>query len=459
MHRTTSRTIPVVTADGAGVVSHAGTVLLGEMADRVGLTAAFSEALDGVRVRRSGHDPGRVLVDVAVAIADGAETISDVQALADQPGLHGLVASTATVWRVLDGVDADRLDELRLARARARERAWTARGELTGVELPPARAAGREMPFAVIDIDATLVTAHSEKEGTAGNFKGGFGFHPIGAWLDNTGEALAAILRPGNAGSNTAADHIAVLDLALAQLPDAHRAKPTLVRVDGAGFSHALIAHLADAGLQYSVGFPTNSAVRAAIEMVPAWVWRPAVDAIGGVRDGADIAEITELLSLGGWPGGMRVIVRRERPHPGAQLDAFEERDGYRYQAVCTNTAHGQLQFLEARHRAHARVEDRIRCGKDTGIGRFPSRVQAINAAWLELSLVAADLLAFTQTMLLDGELARAEPKKLRYRLLHTAARITRGQRRVFLRLAKNWPWALALARAFTRLRLIPLPT
>jgi hypothetical protein len=400
-----------------------------------------------------------VLSWVAVAIADGAETISDVQALADQPALHGPVASTATIWRVLDGVDADLLDGLRLARASVRERAWAARGELTGAELPPARAAGRDLNYAVIDIDATLVTAHSDKEGAAGNFKGGWGYHPIGAWLDNTGEALAAILRPGNSGSNTAADHIAVLDLALAQLPDAHRGKPILIRVDGAGFSHSLIEHLAASGLGYSVGFPTNGSVRAAIGLIPAWVWRPAVDAVGGVRDGADVAEITGLLTLGGWPAGMRVIVRRERPHPGAQLDAFEERDGYRYQAVCTNTPSGSIQFLEARHRAHARVEDRIRCGKDTGIGRFPSRVQAINAAWLETSLIAMDLLAWAQTMLLDDpELARAEPKKLRYRLLHTAARITHGQRRIYLRLAKNWPWALALARAFTRLRLIPLP-
>ena len=263
---------------------------------------------------------------MAVAIADGAETISDVQALADQPALHGPVASTATIWRVLDGVDADLLDGLRLARASVRERAWAARGELTGAELPPARAAGRDLNYAVIDIDATLVTAHSDKEGAAGNFKGGWGYHPIGAWLDNTGEALAAILRPGNSGSNTAADHIAVLDLALAQLPDAHRGKPILIRVDGAGFSHSLIEHLAASGLGYSVGFPTNGSVRAAIGLIPAWVWRPAVDAVGGVRDGADVAEITGLLTLGGWPAGMRVIVRRERPHPGAQLDAFEAR-------------------------------------------------------------------------------------------------------------------------------------
>jgi len=449
----------VVSADGAGVVSHAGTVLLSEVADRFGLTAAFSEATDGLRRRRSGHDPGRVLVDVAVAIADGAETISDVQALADQPDLRGPVASTATIWRVLEGVDAGVLGRLRTARAIARERAWAARAELTGTELPPARAAGRDLDYAVIDIDATLVTAHSDKQGAAGNFKGGFGYHPIGAWLDNTGEALAAILRPGNAGSNTAADHVAVLDLAVAQLPDAHRAKPILVRVDGAGFSHALIEHLQAAGLDYSVGFPTSSAVREAIGLIPAWAWRPAVDPEGGCRDGADVTEITGMLTLRGWPTGMRVILRRERPHPGAQLDAVEERDGYRYQAIATNTGRGPIQFLEARHRAHARVEDRIRTGKNTGIGRLPSRVMAINAAWLETSLTAADLLAFTQTMLLDGELAKAEPKKLRYRLLHTAARITRGQRRIHLRLAKNWPWALALARAFTRLRLIPLPT
>ncbi len=460
MQTITPKAYPIVTADGAGVVSHVGTALLSEVADRVGLTAACSDALDGLRQRRSGHDPGRVLVDVAVAIADGAETITDVQALRDQPDVHGTVASTATIWRVLDGVDADVLADLRLARARARQRAWAARGELTGTELPPAHAAGRELDYAVIDMDATLVTAHSEKEGAAGNFKGGFGFHLLLAYLDNTGEALAGMLRPGNAGSNTATDHLTVLDRALAQLPEAHRAKRTLVRVDGAGYSHALIDHLQRAGLEYSVGFPTNAAVRAAIEQVPEWVWCPAVEAAGGVRDGADLAEITDLLNLSGWPGGLRVIVRRERPHPGAQLHAFEERDGYRYQAVATNTTRGQLQLIEARHRAHARVEDRIRCGKDTGIGRFPSRVLAINAAWLELSLAAADLLAWAQTMLLTDnvELAKAEPKKLRYRLLHTAARITRGQRKVYLRLTKNWPWALALARAFSRLRLIPLP-
>jgi len=196
---------------------------------------------------------------------------------------------------------------------------------------------------------------------------------------------------------------------------------------------------------------------------MPAWAWQAACNADGDLREHADVIEITDVLDLSRWAKhcpGMRVIVRRELPHPGATLDAFEIRDGYRYQAFTTNTRRGQLAFLEARHRAHARVEDRIRTGKDTGLGHLPSRHQNINEVWVELALIAADLLALAQSMLLTDQpdLHRAEPKTLRYRLLHTAARITRGQRKVFLRLAEHWPWALALAGAFRRLRQIPLP-
>ena len=217
----------------------------------------------------------------------------------------------------------------------------------------------------VIDLDATLVTAHSDKEGAAGNFKGGFGHHPLGAWLDNTGEALAAVLRPGNAGSNTAAEHLVVLDRALTQLPDRwrHSGTPILVRADGAGYSHALIAAMSVQGLDFSVGYPVTEAVREAITAVPAWAWQSACNADGGRREHADVVEVTGLLDLGRWHTtcpGMRVIVRRELPHPGATLDAFEIRDGFRYQAFTTNTGRGQRAFLEARHRAHARVEDRI---------------------------------------------------------------------------------------------------
>jgi len=226
----------VVTTDGTGVVSHAGTVLLAELADRIGLTAALGGATDSSRERRSGYDPGRVLVDVAVAIADGAVSISDVQALADQegrPGPAGSVASTSTIWRVLADIanSPGMLAAIRQARAEARDRAWLARGELTGTELAGSRAAGKRIGQVVIDLDVTLVTAHSDKEGAKGNFKGGFGYHPLGAWVDNTNEALAAVLRPGNAGSNTAADHLTVVDWALSQLPDRWRGKPIPIRV------------------------------------------------------------------------------------------------------------------------------------------------------------------------------------------------------------------------------------
>jgi hypothetical protein len=315
VHRTTSRTQPVVTCDGTGVVSHAGTVLLAELADRIGLSAALSEVTDRLRERRSGHDPGRVLVDVAVAIADGAVTISDVQALADQQGLHGpagSVASTSTIWRVLSGVanTPGMLAAVRQARAQARDRAWLARGELTGIELPGFRAAGKTIAHVVIDLDATLVIAHSDKEGARGNFKGGFGYHPLGAWLDNTNEALAAVLRPGNAGSNTAADHLTVVDAALAQLPDRWRDKPILIRADGAGYSHALIASLSQQGLEFSVGYPVTDAVRNAISKMPAWAWQVACNTDGDLREHADVVEITDVLDLSRWTKhcpGMRV--------------------------------------------------------------------------------------------------------------------------------------------------------
>ena len=461
MKRTRSRRpLPVVTVDGKGVVSHAGTALLRELADRVGLTGGFSSVLARSRHRGGGHDPGQVAADLVVMIADVGEVISDLRSLADQELLHGQVASTATAWRVLDGVDENVLGELRRTRAAARERAWAARGELAGAELPGSRVANRVIDHTVIDLDATLIEAHSDKNTAAPHYKGGFGFHPLLAYLDNTGEALAGMLRPGNAAAHDAADHVRVLELALAQLPESWRAKPILIRTDTAGASHRLVNECTAAGLEYSIGFPVTEAVRTAISRSPRRAWTPAIDAAGDPRDGADVVEITGLLTLTGWPEDMRVLVRRERPHPGAQLSVFEERDGWRYQAFITNTRAGQLAFLDARHRAHARVEDRIRTSKSCGLGKFPSQLAHVNAAWLELALAAADLLAWLRTGLLAGEpdLARAEPRLLRYRLLHVAARITRGARRVWLRLAEHWPWTLALARAFDRLRQIPMP-
>jgi hypothetical protein len=453
----------VVAGGGRGVVSHAGTRLLADLADATGLTERFGEALCSLRQRRGRHDPGRVAVDVAVMLADGGEAIADLAVLRNQPGLFGAVASDATVWRVLDDIDAAALQRLRLARAAAREVAWAQRVETYG-GLPVSTAIGEPIPGLVLDVDASIVVCHSEKESAAPTWKHTFGYHPLFCFLDATGEALAGLLRPGNAGSNTTADHIAVLDLALAQIPDQYRyGTPILIRSDSAGCTHGLLAHirsLREHGMDtaFSVGMAITEDVREAIVKVRQWV--PAIGANGQLRDGAQIAEITGLVPDDGYPAGTRFIVRREIPHPGAQLTLFDTIEGFRHQVMATDTppGHGSIQYLEARHRAHARVEDRIRCGKDTGFGRFPSRVFAINAAWLELALTGIDLLAWTKTLLLQGELATAEPKKLRYRLLHVAARTTRTGRRTWLRIAENWPWATELVTAFTRLAALPRP-
>jgi hypothetical protein len=465
---TTTRPKITATADGEGVVSHVGSRLLADVADRTTLTAQLSAALGGLGKPRARHDPGRVLVDMAVAVADGATTISDVAVLADQAALFGAVASDSTCWRLLDHLDTGQLGAVGSCRDTTREVVWGQRAELTGEPFPAARAAGRDLPGLVIDLDASIVVCHSEKEQAAATFKKTFGYHPLLAFCDNTGEFLAAQLRKVNAGSNTAADHITVLDAALAQLPDTHRyGTAVLIRADGAGGTKEFLTHirgLRDSAVscEFSVGWAITERERAAITAIPKTVWADAVDADGSHRDGAGLAEITGVLPAGclaGYPAWTRVIVRRERPHPGAQLDAFEERDGWRYTAFATDTAFGQLAHLDARHRAHARVEDRIRCAKDTGLDHFPSRSFAINAAWLTVVMLAVDLIAWTQHLLLHGHLARAEPKTLRYRLLHVAARLTRGQRRCWLRIQRTWPWAGDLAAAFARLAVLPTPT
>ncbi|MFJ2866787.1 IS1380 family transposase [Kitasatospora sp. NPDC087314] len=465
MHTTGSRPRLVVSTDGRGVVSHAGSRLLADLAEATGLTHAFGDALRRLRPRGTGHDPGRIAADLAVMLADGGEAIADLALLRDQPEVFGPVASTPTAWRLLAGIDPTVLGALRAARATAREIAWLRAGE-TRDGIPASHAGGRQLPGLVLDIDATLVTCHSEKEHAAPTYKHGFGYHPLLCFLDNTGEALAGLLRPGNASANTAADHISVLDAALAQIPDAHRhGTDILIRADSAGSAKAFLTHirtLRSRGIHasFSVGWSITEPVRRAIRHLPEHVWHPALEQDGSLREGAQVAELTGLVDLPGYPEGTRVIVRRERPHPGAQLTLFDLDEGMRHQVFLTDTPYGQgsLQLLEVRHRAHARIEDRIRCGKTTGFGRFPSRHFHINAAWLEISLAAIDLLAWTQTLLLAGELAAAEPKKIRYRLPHAAARITRGARRLHLRIAATWPWRHDLAAAFARLQALPRP-
>ena len=439
-----------VTADGDGLVGHAGAALLAKLAERLGLPAEVDRWAGRGQPSRARHRAGTVVVDLAVMLADGGDCLSDLAGLRDQPELFGPVASTPTAWRVIErlaGVGERGLAGLRLARARARRQAWQAGAWMDGL--------------LAIDLDATLVTAHSDKQGAAGTYKHTFGFHPLAAWLDRgdgTGEPLAAVLRPGNAAANTAADQIEVVDLALAQLPkQARQQQPILVRADSAGATHLVLNHLRELGIRFSVGFDLDSRVRTAILDLPETAWSPAIDADGGDRDGAQVAELATLdLAAGGWPAGTRAICRRERPHPGAQL-TFTDADGWRFQVFITDQPDGDLAGLELRHRQHARVEDRIRAAKATGLRNLPFDRWRRNAVWLQLVLLALDLVVWTQALLLDGHLAVAEPKTLRYRLWHVAGRISRHARRLRLRLQRSWPWAADLVRAFTRLNGLPL--
>jgi hypothetical protein len=469
-----------VTADAHGICSHAGVVLLAELADRLGLTSELGRRANRGLARPGGrhaHDRGAVLRDLVVMLADGGDALSDLASLRDQAGLFGRVCSTATAWRIVHEIAADPRGVAALwsAMARARERAWAAGAAPVG----PLR----------IDLDATLLDAHAPKQGAAGTFKHGFGFHPLLAWLDRgdgTGEALAGILRPGNAGSNTAQDHIDVLAMALLALPKQARGQPILVRADTAGATHAFVNDIVGRKLWFSIGFPLEPDVQAAILQIPAPTsgddggWVPALDPHGGRRPGAWVAELSALDLVGqGWPAGTRAICRRERPHPGAAHKiGFTDHTGHRFQVFITNQpdpdpatldarhhaprpappagpASNPTAALESGHRAHARVEDRIRCAKATGLRNLPFADFDANDAWLTLVLVAQTLVCWAQALLLDGELARAEPKTLRYRLWHAAARLVRHARRHVLRFDHDWPWATALVAAFKRL---PVP-
>jgi hypothetical protein len=386
-----------------------------------------------------------VVRDLAVMLADGGDCLADLAVVRDQDALFGPVASDSTAFRVIDRIASTPglLDALADAHAGAREHVW----ELAGA---PERV--------TIEIDATLVTSHSEKEGAAGTFKGGYGFHPLMAYCDETSEALAAILRPGNAGSNTAADQIAVVEHALAQIP-AERIEDIeiLVRADSAGATHDLLDFCREHRLRFSVGYELTEQVRAAILKIPEDAWVCALAADGTPRENGQVAEITDLVDLSAWPAQSRLLVRRERAHPGAQL-SFTDHDGQRFQATLTDQPDPDIQLLECRQRQRAHAEDHIRNDKDTGLRNMPFRDFEHNRVWLAVTRLAHDLIVWTQRLLLTGELARCEPKRLRYRLLHVAARLAFHARAATLRIHQAWPWAQTLADAFGRLKALPAP-
>jgi hypothetical protein len=427
------------------LVSHAGSALLAQVADQLGLTRALSLRLAGCKQRRRGHDPGRVIRDLAVMLADGGECLSDLGTVREQQALFGRVASDSTAFRVIERIACEpgMLEGLRCAHARARERFWKRHG-----------APG----LLKIDVDATLTTVHSEKEKAAGNYKGGYGFHPLQAYADDTREALAGLLRAGNAGANTASDHQTVLDRALEQIPTEHiQGLQILVRCDSAGATHALTDYCHDAKMRFSVGYELSEPLRAAILKVSEDAWVPAVNQDGQARENGQVTELTGSLDLSSWPEGSRVIVRRERPHPGAQL-SFTDHDGHRFQAILTDQDDQDIAAIEYRHRQHAHVEDRIRDDKDTGLAKFPFKEFALNEVWLEIVMLAHDLIVWTQALLLDGELAKAEPKRLRYRFLHVAGRLAFSGRKTILHLPETWPWAHELIEAFAKLKALPGP-
>jgi Transposase DDE domain group 1 len=435
--------------------------MLREVAELSGLSAQVTAVLADTYRGPWTHAPGDVFADLAAAIAAGADSIDGVgQRCEDREHVFGPAASTTTMWRLVDArIDADHLGAVRAARAHARAAAWAAGA---------APAAGEWLH---IDIDATITIDHSDnKEKAAPTWKKTFGHHSLFAFLDRStiagGEGLAGLLRPGNAGSNTAADHVTVLGWALESLPPDWRPAPAdpgspkiVVRCDSAGATHVFAEHCRQVGVGFSFGYAVDARVRDAAEtLTDSDGWYPAIESGGAVRDGAWVAEATDLVPMTSWPAGTRLILRKERPHPGAQL-SFTDSDGMRVTAFITDTGSGvvagQLAGLELRHRQHARVEDRIRQAKATGLRNLPCHRAEANAAWLEIILAAGDLVAWTQLIGFteNPELATCEIGTFRYRVLHVAARVTRGARQTRLRIDATWRWATPISQAWQRLR------
>jgi Transposase DDE domain group 1 len=443
-----------VSSDGKGLVSQAGAVLLWETMRVTGLGRGLSQGLARWRAPRAVHDPGKIVADPAAAVALGGDCLADIAVLRERPQLAGPVASDPVVSRLVGQLAGDlprALKAIRSARAAARERAWALAGN---------SAPGADGGLVTVDLDATIVIAHSEKEQASPTWKKTYGFHPLAAFADHgasgNGEPLAIVLRAGSAGSNTTAGHIEATRLALAQLPR-HPRRRVLVRTDSAGGTHGFLQWLTarTRRLHYSVGVTITEDMQAAVLKAPADAWTPAYDGDGLVRDGAWVADITGMLDLSSWPAGLRVIVRRERPHPGAQL-RFTDIDGHRFTAFATDARKGQVADLELRHRRRARCEDRIRNAKDTGLRNLPLHGFAQNQLWCEIAALACELPAWTQMIALTGTARRREPKRLRLRLLAVAGRLARGGRRLRLRLAERWPWASEITAAVTRLQALP---
>ena len=439
-----------VTGDGDGIVSHAGLVWLADVADWTGLTAGLSVAMGRVAHRR--HDPGRTLAQMVLSLADGGTCVSDLAQLRDQPSLFGPVASHPTTWRTFDQIGPAELRGLTAATTDAREIAW-------------ASGAGPSGELTIVDIDATHVNTRAVKQDGAPTYKRLFGHYPLLAMEPDTGEVLAAMMRPGNAGSGTATDHVNLLAAAIAALPMPWRGghdqgdnaaivtKPVLIRTDSAGATHWLAEECVERNLLFSFGYPIGGPVRDAVMCVDDDRWLPARNR-RKARDGAWVVELTDYVNLAAWPKGTRLICRRERPHPGAQLSLFDTVEGFRHQCFITNQTDSDIVELELRHRQRGRSETIIRDTKACGLANLPFDDIVNNTVWMHLATIANNLLVWAKRLTLTGKLRTATPKTIRHRLLHVAARISPRR----LKLDRNWPWTTTILDAIDRLNILFRP-
>lgn len=446
-----------VEGGGTGVVAHVGLHAVGAFADRLGVGDALSGAIEwrgrGVPV----HDRGKVLTQAALVLAGGGESCLDIEHLRAGPGLFGSVPSDTTVARTFGEITGEDRTRVAAAVGSLRSQVWSRSDAICG-----------DGPV-VLDIDASLVEIHSEnKEHTAPTFKGGFGFHPMFCFADATGETLAAVLRPGNAGANTVADHVSVLDQAIRQLPAAIAAghgvgddpgiaeRDVVVRADSAGCTEGFLAACRARNVGFFVTARSNPQVTAAIDAADGLeqVWSPARGPKGEPRhDGSAVVELTSLINDPKLPAGTRLIVRREPLHPGAQRSLFPSLE-FRYWGFYTDSD-GDPVELDATMRAHAHVEQHIERLKNSGLCRFPFTSFDANQAWLMAVALAADLLRWFQLICLTGPWTSARPKALRWAILHAPGRLVHRARQHIVRIADNWPTAEVLLDAYRRINLI----
>ncbi len=440
---------------GAGVVAHVGLHALGAFADRLKLGSLLSSRIAPRGERSPLHDRGKVLTHMALVIAGGGESCADVEHLRLQGDLFGSVASDSTVHRMFHELDPATLKDLGGATAQVREHVWDRLG-ITAAKDP-----------VFLDIDATLLQVHSEnKQNAAPTYKKTYGFHPMLCFADATGEALSGILRPGSDGANTVADHVSVLDAAIAQLPATiaagHHvgddpspvARTVIARADSAGCTDGFRKACRERNVGFYVTVRSNEQVMSAVYVAEGCdVWLPALTQDGELRDGAAVAELTSLIDTSSLPEGTRFIVRREPLHPGAQRSLIPSLE-FRYWGFYTDQS-GDPRELDVTMRAHAHVENHIQRLKDSGLTSMPFSNFAANQAWLFTVRLAGDLVRWFQLLCLEGPWKSARPKTLRWGLFHAPGRLIHRSRQLVVRVIDGWPATDVLLRAYRSVALL----